>query len=72
MRDICKSQSTIKRNIWKEFMNYTDKMNSMMQQSQCVNGLCEHLEHKVNALVWIIPAIAAVYFASAIYKKYFR
>ncbi len=44
-------------------MNYTEKMNSMMAQShqiqECVGGLCEHPEHKINALVWVIPGIIA-------------
>ena len=57
-------------------MNYTEKMNSIMQQShqlqECVSGLCEHPEHKVNPLVWIIPAVAGVYFINVLYKKYFR
>ena len=53
-------------------MNYIDKMNSIMQQGQCVNGLCEHPEHKVNALVWIVPVIAVSYLVNVVYKKYFR
>ncbi len=44
-------------------MNYVDKMNSI---SQCVTGLCEHPEHKVNNLVWIIPSIIAAYFLAKI------
>ena len=57
-------------------MNYTEKMNSLLQQShqlqECVGGLCEHLEHKVNALIWIIPAIAGAYLISVLHKKYFK
>ena len=42
-------------------MNYTEKINSLLAQShqiqECVGGLCEHPEHKINALVWVIPGI---------------
>ncbi len=44
-------------------MNYVDKMNSI---NQCVTGLCEHPEHKVNNLVWIIPCIIAACFLAKI------
>ncbi len=54
-------------------MNYTDKMNSLMAQSheisECASGLCEHAEHKVNALVWIIPIVAGVLIFSKLLKK---
>ena len=57
-------------------MNYTEKMNNLLNQShqlqECVGGLCEHPEHKVNVLVWIIPAIAGAYLINVIYKKYFN
>lgn len=23
----------------------------------CMNGICEHAEHKVNALWWLIPVV---------------
>ena len=53
-------------------MNYTEKMNSLMVQShqlqECTSGLCEHPEHKVNALVWIIPIIIGVFLLSKKYK----
>jgi hypothetical protein len=56
-------------------MNYIDKMNSIMKQShqlqECVSGLCEHPEHKVNALIWIIPMTVGAYLVTVIYKKYF-
>ncbi len=39
---------------------------------KCVNGVCNHPEHSANALVWLVPAIAAGYLAGKIYKKYFR
>jgi len=54
-------------------MNYTEKMNSLMVQShqiqECASGLCEHPEHKVNALVWIIPAVAGAFLLNKIYKR---
>tara|TARA_R100000008_G_scaffold50150_1_gene29957 strand:+ start:253 stop:429 length:177 start_codon:yes stop_codon:yes gene_type:complete len=54
-------------------MNYTEKMNSLMAQShqiqECASGLCEHPEHKVNALVWIIPAVAGVFLLNKVYKR---
>tara|TARA_Y100001938_G_C8080582_1_gene428789 strand:- start:1307 stop:1441 length:135 start_codon:yes stop_codon:yes gene_type:complete len=39
---------------------------------KCANGACGHPEHAVNALVWLIPAIAVAYLASRVYKKYFK
>ena len=48
---------------WQRQMNYTEKINSLMAQShqiqECANGLCTHPEHKINALVWVIPGIIA-------------
>ena len=42
----------------------------MNETIQCVNGLCEHPEHTVNAFVWILPAIAGAYLISkALLKK---
>jgi len=53
-------------------MNYSEKMNSLMAQShqiqECVGGLCEHPEHKVNALMWIIPVVAGAFVFNKIYK----
>ena len=54
-------------------MNYTEKMNSLMAQShkihECATGLCEHAEHKVNALVWIIPIVAGVFMFIKLLKR---
>lgn len=37
---------------------------------ECTSGLCEHPEHTVNALVWILPAIAAAFLINKIYKNF--
>ena len=54
-------------------MNYTEKMNSLMvhshQLQECTSGLCEHPEHKVNALIWIIPLIIGAFLFSKLHKK---
>jgi len=47
-------------------MNYIDKMNSL---NHCVSGLCECPEHKINALVWIIPIMAGIYILNKVYIK---
>ncbi len=47
-------------------------MNNIENTIKCVNGLCEHAEHKVNMLIWLVPAIAGAFLISVIYKKYFR
>lgn len=28
---------------------------------ECSTGLCHHLEHKVNAMLWIVPLVALTY-----------
>ena len=38
------------------------------QIQECVGGLCEHPEHKVNALMWIIPVVAGAFVFNKIYK----
>ncbi len=44
----------------------------MNETVKCINGLCEHPEHTVNALVWILPAIAGALLTTALYKKYLK
>ena len=39
------------------------------QIQECVGGLCEHPEHKVNALLWIIPAVAGGFLLNKVYKR---
>lgn len=55
-------------------MNYTEKMNGLMAQShqiqECASGVCEHPEHKVNALIWIIPIIIGALVFSKMYKTF--
>jgi len=29
----------------------------------CMNGVCEHANHKVNALWWVIPVMALIAYA---------
>ncbi len=57
-------------------MNYTEKINSLITQShkvqECASGLCEHPEHKVNMLVWLVPAIAVAYLMTKMYKEYYK
>jgi hypothetical protein len=31
------------------------------QYMNCMSGACEHIEHKVNALWWIIPVVVLTY-----------
>ena len=47
-------------------MNYVDKMNSL---NQCVSGLCECPEHKVNILLWAVPIAIGIYFLNTFYSK---
>ena len=49
-------------------MNKTifDKIDS--KYLECVNGICEHMEHKVNAVWWILAVVAIV----SIGVKYFH
>lgn len=35
----------------------------------CANGMCEHAEHKMNSLWWILPVFILGY---AIYRTYGR
>lgn len=37
---------------------------------KCVNGLCDHPEHTVNGLIWLVPAAIAVCLMIKLYKKY--
>ena len=37
---------------------------------KCMNGLCDHSEHAVNGLVWLVPAIVVMaYFINKMYNK---
>jgi hypothetical protein len=27
----------------------------------CANGMCEHVEHKMNAIWWLLPIVALTY-----------
>lgn len=40
------------------------------QIQECVGGVCEHPEHKVNALIWIIPIIIGALVFSKMYKTF--
>ena len=35
----------------------------------CMNGICEHAEHKVNSLWWLIPAVILISMAVKYYGK---
>jgi len=40
--------------------------------TQCINGICEHPEHKINALWWIIPISIGIYLlykGKALYRR---
>jgi len=33
----------------------------------CANGMCEHVEHKANALWWMLLAVAIIYTGTKYY-----
>mgnify|MGYP003979841733 CR=1 FL=1 len=35
----------------------------------CMNGICEHAEHKVNSLWWLIPAVILSLYIARKFKK---
>ena len=35
----------------------------------CMNGVCQHTEHKLNALWWIIPLVTITYLYGKIKTK---
>ena len=36
-------------------------MTNIIATVNCINGTCEHAEHKANMLLWVLPVIALTY-----------
>jgi hypothetical protein len=44
-------------------------MNTIANTIQCINGLCGHSTHKLNAIWWIIPTIIISLYIARKFKK---